>query len=415
MFIGIDDTDSERGLCTTYLAAVLMERLRSLGDIKGLPMLVRLNPCARFKTRGNAALAFELESDRPEEVKETALQAVLELSDFSGANTNPGLVVADRVTPQMKAFYRRAVTEILEIGVARALLQGEGIWYRGFKKGRGLIGALAAVGAELPDFTYELIAYRERRRWGTPRVIDQESVWMADALTYPRTWDTVDHHNKRIVFAPHTGDPVLFGIRGSDPDAIEEAFQIIKSEPWERRVLYRTNQGTDAHILKGDISTVQDSQSYRLCGVVAEAAQVIEGGHLFFFLQNGEGHLKCAAFEPTKNFRSMVKRLAPGDELEVFGAVRDGTLNLEKMNLLQLAEQEVLVAPSCPQCGKRMESAGRGQGYRCRRCDTKAEGRERKLLLRDLDTGFYEVPPSARRHLSKPLVRMIGEKVHPSR
>jgi tRNA(Ile2)-agmatinylcytidine synthase len=315
----------------------------------------------------------------------------------------------------MKAFYRRAVTEILEIGEARALLQGEGIWYRGFKKGRGLIGALAAVGAELPDFTYELIAYRERRRWGTPRVIDQESVWMADALTYPRTWDTVDHHNKRIVFAPHTGDPVLFGIRGSDPDAIEEAFQIIKSEPWERRVLYRTNQGTDAHILKGEISTVQDSQSYRLCGVVAEAAQVIEGGHLFFFLQNGEGHLKCAAFEPTKNFRSVVKRLAPGDELEVFGAVRDGTLNLEKMNLLQLAEQEVLVAPSCPQCGKRMESAGRGQGYRCRRCDTKAEGRERKLLLRDLDTGFYEVPPSARRHLSKPLVRMIGEKVHPSR
>ena len=415
MFIGIDDTDSERGFCTTYLAAVLMERLRSFGDIKGLPMLVRLNPCVRFKTRGNAALAFELESDRPEEVKETALQTVLELSDFSGANTNPGLVVADRVTPQMKAFYRRAVSEILEIGEARALLQGDGIWYRGFKKGRGLIGALAAVGAELPDFTYELIAYRERQRWGTPRLIDQESVWMADALTYPRTWDTVDHHNKRIVFAPHTGDPVLFGIRGSDPDAIEEAFQIIKSEPWERRVLYRTNQGTDAHILKGEISTVQDSQSYRLCGVVAEAAQAIEGGHLFFFLQNGEGHLKCAAFEPTKNFRSMVKRLAPGDELEVFGAVRDGTLNLEKMNLLQLAEQEVLVAPSCPQCGKRMESAGRGQGYRCRRCETKAEGRERKLLLRDLDTGFYEVPPSARRHLSKPLVRMNGEKVHPSR
>jgi tRNA(Ile2)-agmatinylcytidine synthase len=62
-----------------------------------------------------------------------------------------------------------------------------------------------------------------------------------------------------------------------------------------------------------------------------------------------------------------------------------------------------------------MESAGRGQGYRCRRCETKAEGRERKLLLRDLDTGFYEVPPSARRHLSKPLVRMNGEKVHPSR
>jgi len=415
MFIGIDDTDSERGLCTTYLAAVLMERLRPFGEIKGLPMLVRLNPCARFKTRGNAALAFELESDRPEEVKETALQTVLELSDFSGANTNPGLVVADRVTPQMKAFYRRAVTDILEIREARELLEEEGIWYRGFKKGRGLIGALAAVGADLPDFTYELIAYRERECWGTPRVIDQESVWKADALTYPRTWDTVDHHNNRIVFAPHSKDPVLFGIRGNDPESIEEAFQTIKSEPWERKVLYRTNQGTDVHILAGEIATVQDNQSYRLRGMVAEAAQAIDGGHLFFPLKNGKGHLKCAAFEPTKNFRSIVKKLVPGDELEVFGALRDGTLNLEKMNLLQLAEQEVLATPSCPQCGKHMESAGRGQGYRCRRCKTKAEGHERKTLPRDMETGFYEVPPSARRHLSKPLVRMNSEKVHPSR
>ena len=31
MFIGIDDTDSEKGLCTTYLAAVLMERLAAFG------------------------------------------------------------------------------------------------------------------------------------------------------------------------------------------------------------------------------------------------------------------------------------------------------------------------------------------------------------------------------------------------
>jgi tRNA(Ile2)-agmatinylcytidine synthase len=147
MLIGIDDTDSEKGLCTTYLAAVLMERLSPYGKIRGMPRLIRLNPCARYKTRGNAALAFEFESDRSIEVKETALRTVLELSDFSGANTNPGLVVADAVTQQMKAFYRRAVTEILEIGEARSILDEEGVWYCGFKKGRGLIGALAAVGA----------------------------------------------------------------------------------------------------------------------------------------------------------------------------------------------------------------------------------------------------------------------------
>jgi tRNA(Ile2)-agmatinylcytidine synthase len=415
MLIGIDDTDSENGLCTTYLAAVLMERLSPFGEIRGMPKLIRLNPCARYKTRGNAALAFELESDRIKEVREIALKAVLEFSDFSGANTNPGLVIADSITQPMKSFYRRAVTEILEIDEARSILDEEGIWYCGFKKGRGLIGALAAVGASLPDFTYELIVYRERRLWGTPRYIDSNSVWKADSLTYPGTWDTVDHHNNRIVFAPHSKDPVLFGIRGADPNAIEEAFQTIKSEPFERKVLYMTNQGTDAHIMQGEMERLIDCQSYRLQGKVAESAVAIEGGHLFFTLENGKVRLKCAAYEPTKNFRSIVKLLMPGDELEVFGSLREGTLNLEKLNLLDLARREVMVVPSCPLCKRRMESAGHGQGYRCRRCKTKAPNRERQILHRFLETGFYEVPPSARRHLSKPLLRMGGEKVHPSR
>jgi tRNA(Ile2)-agmatinylcytidine synthase len=412
MFIGIDDTDSERGLCTTYLSAVMMERLQPLGEMVGRPKLIRLNPCARYKTRGNAAISFELKSDRPEDVKDVALDTMLELSDFSGVNTNPGLVIAPRRTPQMTAFYQRAVTQILEIKDAKKLLDEEGIWYRGFKKGRGLIGALAAIGAVLVDFTYELIVYRERARWGTPRRIDEESVWRADALTYPRTWDTVDHHNNRIVFAPHSADPVLFGIRGSDPQAILEAFQTIESEPVERSVLYQTNQGTDAHILQGHVADVRDSESYRLHGFVDGAAQAIAGGHLFFPLQEGSARINCAAFEPTKNFRTIIRQLILGDELEVYGSVQAGTLNLEKINILHLAEIAEMSAPLCSQCQKRMESAGKGQGYRCRRCKTRAEERVHRLIARDLETGYYEVPPCARRHLSRPLVRMSGEKTH---
>ena len=415
MFIGIDDTDSERGLCTTYLAAVLMERLQPLGKMVGWPRLIRLNPCARFKTRGNAALAFQIESQRVDEVRDTALKTLLQLSDFSGANTNPGLVIADEVTEKMNSFYRRAVTEILEISDARRLLDREGVWYRGFKKGRGLIGALAAVGSDLPDFTYELIAYRERQRWGSPRRIDTASVWRADALTYPRTWDTVDHYSSRIVFAPHSGDPVLFGIRGSDPQAILEAFQCIQSEPVERSVLFQTNQGTDAHILSSSIEGVQDSQSYCLRGTVAEPARSIAGGHVFFPLESGGARIQCAAFEPTKSFRSTIRDLAPGDEIEVYGSVLDGALNLEKINIICLSERKSISAPLCPQCSKRMESAGRGQGYRCRRCKTRAEGAVSQISPCSLEPGYYEVPPCARRHLSKPLVRMAGEKVHPSR
>jgi tRNA(Ile2)-agmatinylcytidine synthase len=412
MFIGIDDTDSEKGLCTTYLAAVLMERLKPLGEIVGLPKLIRLNPCARYKTRGNAALSFELQSDRLQAVKDLASKTVLELSDLSGANTNPGLVIAQEVTARMTAFYRRAVTEILEIREAQELLDEEEIWYRGFKKGRGLIGAVAAIGADLPDFTYELIAYRVRARWGTPRHIDAASVWRADAATYPRTWDTVDHHNKRIVFAPHSSDPVLFGIRGSDPDAILQAFVIIESEPKEKSVLYRTNQGTDAHILDGNAARIIDCQSYRLHGFVKGSVRAIAGGHLFFLLRDKDVEINCAAFEPTKKFRATISQLAPGDELEVYGSVQEGTLNLEKINILHLAEKEEMLVPLCPKCGRRMESAGRGQGYRCRRCKTHAEGRVRQILPRDLESGYYEVPPCARRHLSKPLVRMLAEKTH---
>jgi len=200
--IGVDDTDSEEGLCTTYLAAVMMDRLSRLGEIEGFPKLVRLNPCVQFKTRGNAAIAFSLDTDCSEEVKEIALKTLMELSDFSGPKTNPGLVVAENVPEELTRFYRRALDEVLEVREAEEITERYGLWSRSFKNRRGLIGALAAIGAEFPDETYELLAYRKPERWGTTREIDEESVWRSDELTYPRTWDTVDHHNKKVVFAP---------------------------------------------------------------------------------------------------------------------------------------------------------------------------------------------------------------------
>jgi len=430
--IGIDDTDSEEGLCTTYLAAVMMERLEKVGKIRGWPKLIRLNPCVQFKTRGNAAVAFSLETERLEEAKKIALTTLMELSDFSGLNTNPGLVVveehSDDLVSDLAQFYRRALNEILEIEEAKGILDEHDLWYKGFKNGRGLIGALASIGAPLPDYTYELLTYRYPERWETLRSIDEESVWKADKITYPKTWDTVDHHNRMVVFAPHSPDPVLFGIRGDDPEALGVALGMIRSESWKRKVLYRTNQGTDAHINEAEIFEVVEDRSYRLRGIVSEAPRAIEGGHLFFELgsKNGSDNgnlngtesgcsITCAAFEPTKNFRDLIRKLIPGDVIDVYGAIKKSTLNLEKLEILDLARQTKMVAPLCPECGKRMKSAGRNQGYRCKRCKTKAEAKEAVILERNLDLGFYEVPPCARRHLSKPLVRMKEEKVHPSR
>ena len=56
MIIGIDDTDSREGMCTTYLGAVLVSRLEEAGFTVREARLIRLNPNVRFKTRGNAAM-----------------------------------------------------------------------------------------------------------------------------------------------------------------------------------------------------------------------------------------------------------------------------------------------------------------------------------------------------------------------
>ncbi len=49
MIIGIDDTDSSEGMCTTYLGALLLDELQAYGTVEALPLLVRLNPTIPIK------------------------------------------------------------------------------------------------------------------------------------------------------------------------------------------------------------------------------------------------------------------------------------------------------------------------------------------------------------------------------
>lgn len=84
------------------------------------------------------------------------------------------------------------------------------------------------------------------------------------------------------------------------------------------------------------------------------------------------------------------------------------TINLEKLSVLKLAPLLRKVNPSCPSCGKRMKSEGKGKGYSCKRCGTKAPPEAAKIvrLPRGIEPGWFEVPPRARRHLAKPLIRV---------
>ncbi|EMA36509.1 tRNA(Ile)(2)-agmatinylcytidine synthase [Halococcus hamelinensis] len=416
--IGFDDTDSrEAGMCTTYLAARVAERIRAAGGTVERLVLVRLNPAIEHKTRGNAALCVHTDLDSAEAVA-IARDAVEALAVTDDPRTNPGLVVANGEIPDsVVEFSRRALRERLDVDEAEALVEAAGYRHAGWKNARGVVGALAAVGAwaAFDDWTYEHIAYREAHRRGTPREFDHESVFEAADRGYPAVWDTVDRGEGTAVCVPHAPGPILYGIRGDDPETVRTVAAGIESEPVERTALFVTNQGTDAHLADGSMGEAWDGRAYRLDGTVESAPETRRGGHVFVELRDGETSLPCAAFEPTKRFRDRVRALRVGDRLTVCGEVSDGTLKLEKFAVRDLVETE-LVVPECPECGRSMESAGRDQGYRCRRCGTDAPGKVDRKLDRGLEPGWYEVPPCARRHVAKPLVRGgFDAPTHPER
>ncbi len=433
MLIGIDDTDSNEGMCTTYLAALLADELKAFGTVTGFPYLVRLNPTIPYKTRGNAALGinFSLSDENPETKSELisfVAGKINEYADLSCEKTNPGAVFIfsdayESLRRPLNDFFKNAVTDVIEIEDAAAILNQsesefpEGVFHFSMKNGRGLIGALAVCGAMLNpgwETTYEYLAYRLPKNWGSTggpgRFVNSQSLISADQETTPETWDTVDYDKKTKPFPvciPGGNDPVLFGIRGNSHDAVRRAAEFVISEEIERFQIFQTNQGTDAHLIPADsVSEMRPLHSYILEGTVHSKAETIEGGHDLFKLKDSNGMLlECAAYEPTGNFRHIIRELIPGDCIRVYGSFKNETLNLEKIKILKLAEDFKLDNPLCLKCGKRMESAGIGQGFRCRKCKTNTESKTKAPVLRRIKTGYYEVPPSARRHLSKPLIR----------
>ncbi|KTG11047.1 tRNA(Ile2) 2-agmatinylcytidine synthetase [Haloprofundus marisrubri] len=423
--IGLDDTDSrEQGMCTTYAATLVADAVREVGGHVERRLLIRLNPAVKHKTRGNAALAIHTDVS-PETAMELASSVVDRLAVGDDPRTSPGVVVADddptAVSESIQQFARDGVREFHTTDDAVKLAEAAGYRHRGWHGGRGRIGALAAVGAwaAFEEWTYERISYREFERCGTPRDVDVDSVFAAAEAAYPQAWDTVDTEEGQAVCVPNAPGPILYGIRGDDAESVERVAAAIESEPVERTALFLTNQGTDAHLRAGTLDSVEDGRAYRLDGRVYAEPETRAGGHVFVTLEGDESEggetLPCVAFEPTKRFRNRVRALRTGDELTVCGEVSNGTLKLEKFAVRTLNRVERVV-PDCPDCGSRMESAGRNQGYRCRDCKTTQAGKIEQYVDRDLEEGWYEVPPCARRHIAKPLVRGgFDTPTHPER
>ena len=434
IWIGIDDTDSRNGGCTTYLACAIISKITDERyDIIGYPRLVRLNPNIPWKTRGNGAVSIkigkgagkkskigevngaEIFSFSKEESKEFDTRSIKKMIEqiiakhakLDDENTNSGFVLLDK-KPCFET-YEKTVREIIELDKTKELLESISAEYKGYKNSRGLIGATASIAwSPKNDKTYELIAYREEKMWGKDRSVDDLSAQKMDK-TYESTFDNYDYENKHNRLVPSSPCPVLFGIRGNNQNDLNKARYLIKSEKIESWIIFETNQGTDEHLQMKKIGDIQPFQSVIASGTICKNPYTIEGGHVIFSIKDSSGEIDCAAYEPTKQFREIIRKLIIGDKVEVYGGVRQKplTINLEKINIIHIEKRvEKIENPICPKCGKHMKSKGKDQGFKCKICGLKSEKPVLKEIDRQIHTGFYEVPVCSRRHLSKPLKRM---------
>ena len=427
--IGFDDTDSRQGNCTTYIAAVLIEKLAQLNvSFVDYPNLIRLNPNIPWKTRGNAAVALrtEVEESVLDRTRHLIVETIESLSDLKTQGTDTAIVLHQGEIPEDYIdFSRRAMWDLIPVADARREARRHCTEALAYNSQKGLVGALAAIGNKLEDdHTYEYVAYREKRFWGTDRKIDAGSVLKMDLRTRQFTFNNVDPETQRILITPRGPDPVLFGIRGESPDAVKRAAGMISvGEPVERWAVFRTNQGTDAHFSnKSLIGHIKPFQSVVVEGRVSSKPETRVGGHVFFAIEDDTGVIECAAYEQTGSFRESVRQLMPGDVVIVYGGVRKAsktfprTINVEKIRILELVEGIARSNPLCPVCSKRLKSMGRTQGLRCDRCGYKTQERLKQevKLQRSIEKGLYAPPARAHRHLTKPLKR-YGHEISEAR
>lgn len=413
LHIGIDDTDSPDGMCTTYLASQIVNEFKANGiELVDYPRLIRLNPFARFKTRGNGGVSLKiLNDDKADLARRIVLSKVETLSMFDCDNTNPGVIFYEgEITKEMQDYAFRAIYEFIEIDEAEEFGKSVGCEIHKFKKGRGIIGSIAAISLPLSDYTFELLAYRDSKNYGTKRQIDYDSVYLMDKQTFPDTFENIDYAENYIAIEPKTPCPVLYGIRSNTVESLEVAKDIVKvSEPIVDSCIFKTNQHTDMHIQKVEsISDMKQFGCYEIVGEVKNKPRIIDGGHMFFCIKDESGEIECGAYEPTKNFRKIVSYLRSGDIIKVYGGIGEqNTFNIEKFQVMELNDID-FQNPIC-ECGKRMTSAGKNKGFKCKKCGNKIKSSEKvpvKVSRKLENSKFYETPVSARRHLSKPLCRI---------
>ena len=414
LHIGIDDTDSPKGMCTTFLCYEIVKFLEKQEiQFMDFPYLIRFNPNIPWKTRGNGAVRLTIKTKNSKKIKEKIIQFVANYSDTKNG-ANPGLVFfqSKEIPSPFHKFSKLALWKLISRNQAKRFVSENNIESFYLGNGQGLIGAIGAVGYEFSDHTFELLSYRRKSQFGKKRGISKESVKKMQSVL-PETFNSYDYENNRVLITPHGPDPVFYGIRGETAKSVVKASTIVNTaEKLDGYMVFKSNQGTGDHLKnKLKINDLKPYTSGFIVGEVCSRPIIQQGGHVFFSIKVEDKKIKCAVYKPTK-ITQVMQDLIPGDKIQIGGGIRKASknygrvLNVEFLRVLRLAKHNLLANPTCMKCNKRMKSKGNKQGFECLKCGNRAISKTTLEIPRKIQRRLYIPSISAHRHLTRPYQRI---------
>ena len=415
LHIGIDDTDSPKGMCTTFLSYKIVKFLEKQEiQFMDFPSLIRFNPNIPWKTRGNGAVRLTIKTKNPKKIKNKITQLVASYSDTKNG-ANPGLVFYqnEKIPASFHKFSKLALWKLISRKQAKQFVSENNIESFYLGNGQGLVGAISAVGYKFFDHTFELLCYRKKSQFGKKRDISNDSVKKMQSATFPDTFNSYDIENDRVLITPHGPDPVFYGVRGETIKSVVRASTIVNSdEKLDGYMVFKSNQGTGDHLNNElQVDDLKPFTSGFLVGEVCNKPVTEQGGHVFFSIQVKDKKIRCAVYKPTK-ITKIAQHLILGDKIHLGGGIRKASkkhgrvLNVEFLRVLQLAKNYLLVNPTCKKCNKKMKSKGNKQGFGCVKCSNSSISKSILEIPRKIQCKLYLPSVSAHRHLTRPYQRI---------
>ena len=385
----MDDTDSLQGGCTTETLFRLIQALPEHVTV-GPARLVRLWPFAQQRTRGNAAVAVELNTEDEQGLLVflehywrnciLPLRGMVQTSQHNDREqfpSDPGMVWFSESVNDY-TIYREGLRRELSLQNLPTPTKSWG--------GHGQIGATLAILWPAEELTFEAIAWREPSANGL-RQLDKHAIEHIDQME--GTFLCRDDRMGDSLLAPRGVSPVLFGIRAWTRDVAMEALEVLldapNTEPVIGSLVFETNQATNDHL------------GHSIVGRV-DRVEVLRGGHTVIHASEQ----RFLAFKESGQIATISQQLREGDVVECKGLMApDLSIHIEFMKIQQVVPHKH--RPACPTCDKSMSSMGKDQGLRCKKCGLKMDDcwieTPRLLPVNQ----WFQPPASSRRHLAKPL------------